>query len=90
MTRTNNCNKDMKTVAGIIFLAVLTGCNQAEPVLKKESSEPKTDSVKVFVLAKDSVKKVISLPGELLPDENAQIRAKAQGYIKKLNVDIGS
>jgi RND family efflux transporter MFP subunit len=30
------------------------------------------------------------LPGDLFPNENIQIRAKVQGYIKKLNVDIGS
>ncbi|MCC6288490.1 MAG: efflux RND transporter periplasmic adaptor subunit [Chitinophagaceae bacterium] len=46
--------------------------------------------MKAFLLHKDSAKKSIALPGELLPNENAEIRAKVQGYIKKLNVDIGS
>lgn len=80
----------MKIVKGVIFLIIIIACNQAGPVSNKENKEAKTDSVKVFLLTKDSAKKTISLPGELLPDENAQIRAKAQGYIKKLNVDIGS
>jgi multidrug efflux pump subunit AcrA (membrane-fusion protein) len=55
-----------------------------------EKGRDKTDSVKAFVLKMDSAQKNISFPGELLPNENAQIRAKDQGYIKKLNVDIGS
>ena len=90
MTKPINTIKSMKIVAGIIFLMIIVACNQAEPVSKKENKEVKTDSVKVFILTKDSAKKTISLPGELLPDENAQIRAKVQGYIKKMNVDIGS
>ena len=51
---------------------------------------PKPDSVKVFILKTDSVKKSVSLPGNLIPLEKVQIRAKVSGYIKKLNVDIGS
>lgn len=51
---------------------------------------PKTDTVKVFILKTDSVKKTILLPGELLSLEQVQIRAKVAGYIKRLNVDIGS
>jgi membrane fusion protein (multidrug efflux system) len=54
---------------------------------KKQKSQIR---LKAFVLTVDSAKKALSLPGELLPNENAQIRAKVQGYIKKLNVDIGS
>src|SRR5438067_3607766 len=62
--------------------------NATAPITKKQ--EVKTDSVNAFVLKQDSVKKDLSLPGELLPNENAQIRAKVQGYIRKVNVDIGS
>ena len=38
----------------------------------------------------DSAQKTISLPGDLLPNENVEIRAKVQGYISKVKVDIGS
>jgi membrane fusion protein, multidrug efflux system len=55
-----------------------------------QADNPKPDSVKVFILKTDSVKKSVSLPGNLIPQEKVQIRAKVTGYIKKLNVDIGS
>jgi len=81
----------MRIFAGIVLLLTITACNQQQqqPV-NAEKKEEKIDSVKAFVLMVDSAKKLISLPGELLPKENAEIRAKTQGYIKKLNVDIGS
>lgn len=81
----------MRFFAGIIVLLSIAACNQQQrQTVKTENREPKTDSVKSFVLLMDSAKKQVSFPGELLPNENAQIRAKVQGYIKKLNVDIGS
>jgi len=48
------------------------------------------DSVKAFRLFEDTAQKVISLPGELLPYEQVLVRAKVPGYIRKMNVDIGS
>ena len=81
----------MRIFAGIALLLTITACNeqQQQPV-NAPKKEERPDSVKAFVLGMDSAKKIISLPGELLPKENAEIRAKTQGYIRKLNVDIGS
>src|SRR5829696_9514147 len=78
----------MKIISGFLLLIVIASCDQKQPVVKKQ--ETKTDSVNVFVLQTDAVKKDLSLPGDLRPNENAQIRAKVQGYIRKVNVDIGS
>lgn len=81
----------MRIFSSAFLLGVLIACNQgqpAEPGTKKQ--EPKADSVKVFAVSMDSARKTISLPGELLSYENAQIRARVQGYIQKLMVDIGS
>ncbi|MEZ4776891.1 MAG: efflux RND transporter periplasmic adaptor subunit [Bacteroidia bacterium] len=47
-------------------------------------------NVKAFILKSDSIKKQISLPGEILPYEKVQIRSKVSGYVGKINVDIGS
>ncbi|MCW3120399.1 MAG: efflux transporter, family, subunit [Chitinophagaceae bacterium] len=81
----------MRIFAGIVLILSITACNEQEQqAASDEKKEAKTDSVKVFVLGMDSAKKMISLPGELLPDESAQIRSKALGYIRKLNADIGS
>jgi len=80
----------MKKFGTILFLITLAACNGKEETAGVKKEEAKPDSVKVFVLAMDSAQKMISLPGELLPYENVQIRARVQGYIKKLNTDIGA
>src|SRR5229473_2440554 len=79
----------MRSLIFIVLVSVFSACHdqQATPV-KNDPSGP--DTVKVFIVKADSVKKSISLPGELSPLENVQIRAKVQGYVRKLNVDIGS
>ena len=81
----------MRIFGGVLVLLNIAACNQQETqTTNTEKLETKVDSVKSFLLVLDSAKKQVSFPGELLPNENAQIRAKAQGYIKKLHVDIGS
>jgi len=85
--------KDIRHMKFILFIAVAAGlfsCNQNQSPGNAKREEVKSDSVKAFVLALDSAQKTISLPGELLPNENAQIRAKVQGYISSVKVDIGS
>src|SRR6266496_3130329 len=97
MTRIFKHIKDMRAFAIIILFISVTACNQNQETVNSKKEETlsadkagKYDSVKVFVLKMDSAQKIVSIPGELLPNENVQIRAKVQGYIKKLNVDIGS
>ncbi len=87
----------MRIFAAIILFITVSACNNNQRTAGSKQEETlspdkagKADSVKAFVLKMDSAKKTISLPGELLPNESVQIRAKVQGYIKKLNVDIGS
>jgi len=80
----------MKKFGTILLLMLLAACNQQDEKAVVNKTETTPDSVKVFVLAMDSAQKMISLPGELLPYENVQIRAKVQGYVKKLNADIGT
>jgi len=80
-------------IGAVLLVAVVLACNNQSTVTTKREETGKagkTDSVKVFLLGLDSAQKQISLPGELLPNENAQLRAKVQGYIRKLNADIGS
>src|SRR5436305_265064 len=73
----------------IAILIFIVSCRQQESATTQP--EPaKTDSIKVFILKKDSIKKTISLPGEIIPLEKVLIRAKVAGYVKKLNVDISS
>jgi membrane fusion protein, multidrug efflux system len=91
MTRTFKYSSGMRIFGGVAVLFSIASCHQhQQQTANTETKEAKADSVKSVVLIMDSAKKQLSFPGELLPMENAQIRAKAQGYIKKLNVDIGS
>ncbi len=81
--------KGMRVLISLTILMALASCSQNQTsTIKKE--ETKADTVKVFVLVMDSAQKTISLPGDLLPNENVQIRAKVQGYISSVKVDIGS
>ncbi len=80
----------MRIFIPLAVLAIFTSCNQNESTTAAKKQETKTDTVKAFVLAMDSAQKTIVLPGDLLPNENVQIRAKVQGYISKIKVDIGS
>jgi membrane fusion protein (multidrug efflux system) len=84
----------MQRVFYIIFLGFLGGCHerQASTVLSGQpGNDPlRPDTLRVFLLKTDSVKKSISLPGELSPLDDVQIRAKVQGYVRQMLVDIGS
>jgi membrane fusion protein (multidrug efflux system) len=91
MTPLYKLNQRVKNCTCVLMVITIAACNQ--PVTKTaaaDSATVKTDSVKVFILTQDSAKRSLSLPGELLANENAEIHAKTQGYIRKLNVDIGS
>jgi len=91
MTRNGKYKSLSRMAAVIAAIALIASCNQQEnQKTQSDKKDQKLDTVKAFLLMTDSAKKIISLPGELLPNENAEIRAKSQGYIKKLNVDIGS
>ena len=74
----------------ILLSALFSSCGTSSSPTTTKKVDPKPDSVTVFILKADSVKKDVSLPGELKPNENAQIRAKVQGYIRQIKVDIGS
>lgn len=80
---------NMRVLIFLFSASIISACGSSPtPTVKKE--EVKTDSIAVFELKADSIKKDLSLPSELAPNENALIRAKVQGYIRKVNVDIGS
>lgn len=78
-----------KKIIGCILSGVLLfACKQAT---KETVASPVTspDSVKIFVLKKEDVKKQLVFPSELLPLEKAELFAKANGYIKTIKADIG-
>src|SRR3546814_2793895 len=78
-------------VAGSLSLLIfVVACSQGRSEKTTGKTENQIDSVKVFTIETDSVKKTLTFPGELHPNEDAQIRAKVQGYVRKMLVDIGT
>lgn len=71
----------------IVAAIIATGCKNSTATEQKETGKP--DSVAVFILRKGNLNKEISLPGELLPIERAEIFAKISGYLNCIKVDIG-
>lgn len=86
-----NSNKITRITALLICATILAaGCHETEVKIQVKEQPHGSDSVKAFILIEDSAKKTVTVPGELLPFEKAQVRAKMQGYIRALKVDIGS
>jgi membrane fusion protein (multidrug efflux system) len=53
------------------------------------NSAPAQDTVAVFILHTDTLKKSVDLPGELQPYLQTELFAKVQGYVREMKVDIG-
>lgn len=85
---TFNKNKAMRSFYFIIGLSVtlLTSCRENN---KEVSKKTISDSVAVFILAKEPVNKQINFPAELIPLDRAEIYAKVSGYVSSVKVDIG-
>ncbi|WP_170982937.1 efflux RND transporter periplasmic adaptor subunit [Dyadobacter frigoris] len=75
-----------------VCMLLFYACNSKEESgAKTADTKPDgKDSVAIYIAKSDSVEKKITLPSELLPYERVEIRSKIQGYLKKINVDIGS
>lgn len=68
-------------------LVLLSSCKE-EPA-KQMAANNAPDTVSVFILRDTSVAKSIELPAELLPQEQSNLSARVQGYVKEIKVDIG-
>ncbi len=68
------------------LLILFAGCKQNEPAEVKPTTQ---DSVAVFILQKQEIRKQLSFPAELVPYEKAELFAKVNGYIKEMKADIG-
>jgi RND family efflux transporter MFP subunit len=73
----------------LICIVLLYALSCAEKKSNENAIAVQPDSVKVFVLKKDSVSKTLKLPVELSPWERSEIYAKVEGYVSQLKVDIG-
>ncbi len=71
----------------LVALPLLASCTS-----RKEQAvvPPAADSVTVFALGMETVEKKIPLPATLQSKDRAELFAKVDGYVRALNVDIGS
>ncbi len=68
----------------MILLAACGGSKQPA-----EQSKPVQDTVLVFQLKTDTARKIIELPAELKPFEQADLYGKVQGFVKTVHVEMG-
>ncbi len=83
----------IKIFASACCVILFYACNSKEQkhdAKTADARQEKVDSVAIYIAKSDSVEKTITLPSELLPYERVEIRSKVQGYLKKINVDIGT
>jgi membrane fusion protein (multidrug efflux system) len=79
------------TVIPGILLALFTGCGNPHKETGKAAAAaaPPKDTVLAFILKRDTLKKNVELPGELLPYLQTDLYAKVQGFVQDMKVDIG-
>ncbi|MEZ0487635.1 efflux RND transporter periplasmic adaptor subunit [Fibrella aquatica] len=83
-----------------LFILLISGwlvaCSDSKPAqtgsagINNPGAEAKPDTLQALVLSSGPVEKAMNLPGELLPFERVQLRAKVPGFIRRIAVDIGS
>ncbi|SFE50965.1 RND family efflux transporter, MFP subunit [Chitinophaga sp. CF118] len=90
MTNINNVKfKYMRSLAFISLSILLAACANTESKQEKETTVEVKDTVPVFILKQDTIKKTVELPAELIPYENAVLFAKIQGFVRAMKVDLG-
>jgi membrane fusion protein (multidrug efflux system) len=73
------------------FVAHLSAC-RSSPVQDAKTvpaDRSVVDTVPVFLLRADTLKKTVELPGELIPYEQTDLYAKVSGFVRTMKVDIG-
>jgi len=73
--------------AGVTLLTACGGASTGTAANKPATTSQ--DTVAVFILHTDTLKKSVDLPGELQPYLQTDLFAKVQGYVRDMKVDIG-
>ncbi|EEF57522.1 efflux RND transporter periplasmic adaptor subunit [Pedosphaera parvula] len=68
-------------------LGVIAGCNPPES--KAPSKETPPVAVKLVQPKRGDITRSVSLPGNVIPDQQAALHAKVTGYLKTIHVDKG-
>lgn len=72
----------------ISLTAVIVSCSNNNAQLQTQTQK-KQDTLQAFIVKQQQVNKTVTLPSQLEPFEKAELFAKVQGYVRKMNVDIG-
>jgi membrane fusion protein, multidrug efflux system len=81
-------NNNIQLITFLLLLAACSG-NGGQSNVTTDTATEVPDTVPVFVLAPDTLKKTVELPGELIPYEQADLYAKVQGFVRSMKADIG-
>jgi len=79
----------MASIALIAGTVLFSSCGQPSTGTTAANAAPAQDTVAVFILHTDTLKKSVDLPGELQPYLQTDLFAKVQGYVREIKVDIG-
>jgi len=82
---------NIKLLTTLAFATLLSGCGNRSNDNARAASDvaPVQDTVPVFILRTDTLKKSAELSSELLPYLQTDLFAKVQGYVRDMKVDIG-
>jgi len=78
----------MKRTAGVLIMIGLASCSKREQAEDKNDPEPL--SVSVVKASIGDLSRDIVLTGEFRPFQSVDVMAKVSGYVKAINVDVGS
>lgn len=81
-------NRRMKRIAGVLMTICLVSCSKHEDAEDKNDHEP--PSVSVVKATIGALSRDIVLTGEFRPFQSIDVMAKVSGYVKAINVDVGS
>jgi len=77
------------TLSILVSLCSACGSSGKQDAKIASNAETIVDTVPVFILKTDTLKKTVELPGELLPYEQTDLYAKISGFVRTMKVDIG-
>ena len=74
-----------------ILVSLCSGCGSSgkQDTTIASNDAAIVDTVPVFILKTDTLRKTVELPGELLPYEQTDLYAKISGFVRTMKVDIG-
>lgn len=78
--------KNKVLVLGCLGLLFLGACGKKE----KEKKVEEAPVIETFALAKENLSSSLHLPGELVAYQQVDVYAKVPGFIKTMNVDLGT